>query len=185
MNLYNLLEKNSIHLNKDIFHYGLFIMKSYIIVFGFASFITLFLHCFFEMFIFSICFVYIRRYSGGFHFENTNLCTLVSIIFISIMAFLLSQIQTIPIFIPISSIFISVLILIIYGPIENKNKKLFDNEKKVYKKKILFILLIMSIILFITLSFKINLLYKGITLSLIISPINQLLGIFQVLRKNN
>ena len=28
MNLYNLLEKNNIHLNKDIFHYGLFIMKN-------------------------------------------------------------------------------------------------------------------------------------------------------------
>lgn len=88
-------------------------------------------------------FMLIRKYSGGYHTSNSNVCMVISIIILSIFTWLSNYVvwsRWLGIIVLISAINLS-----IFSPIESKNKKLNENEKRKYKK-ITMCLLLLSIL---------------------------------------
>ena len=83
----------------------------------------------------------LKRYSGGIHFNNKYLCTLFSIISISIIPYIISK-SYISFAVYLIFFIYCVLIIITKGIFTNKNKRLLENELIMYKRYTLIILVI-------------------------------------------
>lgn len=99
--------------------------------------------------IFLVTFVLVRKYTGGYH-ANTclkcNIC-LATIYLLNLYVTLNYKVDVIPL---IAITLLSGLIIIYrIGPIENKNKKLNDNQKKSNKKISLFLYFFSCIVSFL------------------------------------
>ena len=179
--LYNLLLENNISFEKDIYDYGVYIFKSYIFVFCIAFIISFIINTSFEMLLFTICFLNLRKYSGGFHFKNITICSVFSILFLLLTSYILKIIQTIPFALYMINFLFSVSLVYFFGPIENINKRLSDNEKKYYKMKTI----IIEIIFFaISLCFKLSsldIVYNCISGTIMICFFDQLIGLLSTL----
>lgn len=124
--------------------------------------------------LFSLFFIPIRCYAGGFHCENYFKCYLFSVILtiIVLMAvenqFYLSNMKLIAL--------ISYIVVFLFAPIEDKNRILSENEKKKYKSmayKILGLYLIINIVTFIG---NINIINLYIILAVFVQALMMLLA---------
>lgn len=97
--------------------------------------------CILNNLIFLLFYIPLKRYSGGIHFNNKYLCTLFSIISISIIPYIISKSY---ISFAVYLIFFIYCVLIIFtkGIFTNKNKRLLENELIMYKRYTLIILVI-------------------------------------------
>ena len=95
--------------------------------------------CILNNLIFLLFYIPLKRYSGGIHFNNKYLCTLFSIISISIIPYIISKSH---ISFAVYLIFFIYCVLIIFtkGIFTNKNKKLLENELIMFKRYTLIIL---------------------------------------------
>ena len=102
--------------------------------------IGLIFHCLFYVVIFSVAFVPLRSYAGGFHAKTFSRCYILSVLMlISFCVFnkisIISKYSFIIIYILCS------IIILILSPVETKTKPLDELETKVYRKKTRFILI--------------------------------------------
>lgn len=79
-NLWVLMQKNHISLDKDIYDYGFTTLYNYSIFMLIIIPISICFHVLFETIIFIITFLPIRRFLGGFHFNKNYLCLFFSVI---------------------------------------------------------------------------------------------------------
>ena len=126
------------HIEQDdfeLYHYGLFIVLSELFLFSFCVFTGLLLKITFESIVFFGAFLLIRRYAGGLHVKTEPKC----------LAFSLTSLLISIIFIKISLMYASILFCIalqlicsillpIISPADTPQKKLSANERKVFKK---------------------------------------------------
>lgn len=123
------------YIEEDELIYGNELIKRYILFFC----ISILEDCILNNLIFLLFYVPLKRYSGGIHFNNKYLCTLFSIISISIIPYIISNSH---ISFAVYLIFFIYCVLIIFtkGIFTNKNKRLLENELIMYKRYTLIIL---------------------------------------------
>ncbi len=93
----------------------------------------------FEMIIFSISYIALRSYAGGYHARNNLNCYIVSVlILLSAVGLIKSDFWDLTNI--IICLFVSSIVIVRLAPIADINKPLDDVEKVVFKKKTLFIL---------------------------------------------
>lgn len=136
--------------DKDIYSYGL--RQLFMMVLNIT--ITILLGIIFkelwQSILFSLVYIPLRSYAGGYHARTPMRCTLFSTVMVCI-ALLLMKFLTFTRISIVVMLIVSSLIIILLSPVEDKNKPLDDLEKIVYKKRTLIILTIEVIITIVTL----------------------------------
>lgn len=151
------LKKQSIKTEeKEIVTYGLFSIISKIL-YAFISFVVgALLDCFFESVCFYICFLFIKKYAGGFHAETEFKCFLVSslsIIFSILEIFISKQSKLfLLVFLSLSMIFY--LIIALFAPVPSIEKPLDKKELIRYSKISKIRVVILIAITFVSFIFK-------------------------------
>lgn len=94
-----------------------------------------------ETIVFTVSYIPLRVYAGGYHAGTPFRCWIVSLIVLVISLLILRTVYLYTILFAMLSI-LSVILIIIFMPVEDKNKPLEMWEKKKYKKKGILVLLL-------------------------------------------
>lgn len=123
----------------EIYRYGL---QSALEVFG-ATVINMIISqiigCLKELICFLLIFIPVRAYAGGFHMKKYGYCFLCSTIVVNSFLFVSKQIRFSK-FADLLLILIFAIVIVVIGPVENKNRKLDDNEKIVFNQRLNYIM---------------------------------------------
>ena len=168
--IYNILKKNDIKIDEDLFYYGWANFTHYFVYLIFTFILAFYCNCFKQTIIFLLLYIPLRRYIGGVHFSSNIICIFFSTL-ISIIPPLLSK----QFFVSFRLVILTSLILLIetflIAPVDHKNKRLTNNQINLYKKKSIIIEFLY--IGFIIISYKysihilINIIFSVIVISLI------------------
>lgn len=146
--------------------------------------IGLTLNMLFEAILFTITYIPIRIYAGGYHLKTQLRCYIFSVLML-ISVLLILKIKIIISIIPITIITIlSSFIIILLSPIEDKNKPLDEIEIKVYRKRAIRNLIIEVLILSILFSLNKANLSFCISISLLYNAIMLILGKIKNFKNN-
>ena len=102
-----------------------------------------------ESVVFLIFTILLRTYSGGFHSDNPIVCYFISVITV-ILALLSIKFEVLNVYSSIILFAVSLALILKYAPVGNKNKPLEEIEIKVYRGRLLVVivgLLFISILL--------------------------------------
>lgn len=136
--IYISMKNNNINLDQDVFDYGFNILITYLKYLAVIIPFSILLSIVYEVFIFIIFFIPIRRFVGGFHFDNLNYCFIGSVVSVIALTFLGIHLHIYPV-IAILIIILTFFCTVSIGTLEHPNKKLTLNEKQKYKKNALFV----------------------------------------------
>ena len=142
----SILKNNNVFIDNDIFDYGFTILVTYLMYLLFIIPIALILSELFEVLLFIILFIPLRRYIGGFHFNNQYYCFIVSITLALILPYIVIRI-VLPLSAIITIVIFTYIITYKIGVIDHYNKVLNEKEKHLYQKKSFYIITIYLIIL--------------------------------------
>ncbi|MDO4467992.1 MAG: accessory gene regulator B family protein [Bacillota bacterium] len=130
--LYEEIKKQGLSIDLDVFDYGVAILKQYFICLFFSFVIGSYFKCIFEMILTIVFWSGIRRYIGGFHFENSTLCLFFTVLIIICISKISRFLSVILVFDFIFSV-LALIIIMKFGCIDHKNKPLSVEEKIYYK----------------------------------------------------
>lgn len=122
--------------DKDLYIYGYFILLSHLYFFVFTIIIGLIFNILPESILFYLSFTLIRSYAGGIHAKTElicMICTSVSIL-LSMVAIKLCYMFSIYTLLTIL-MSVATFVIIIFSPLDTKEKRLDEYEKKTYGKK--------------------------------------------------
>ncbi len=99
--------------------------------------VGLLLDCFFESILFTIAFTSLRQYSGGYHADSQRKCFVLSTLMLIISLSVIKVIKIFPqLILPLSIItLISIVYVFVAAPIDTPNKRLDNDEIRVYGKR--------------------------------------------------
>lgn len=132
-NLYRVLRENEIYIDYDIFSFGFSILLRYFMFSLSLIILSVILNIFVETTFFTVCFIVLRRYTGGFHLKSNVSCLIFSLIISLLVPYISSYIQ-LNLLVTLTIIFATILITFLLGPQDCDNKRLEDSEKKYYLK---------------------------------------------------
>lgn len=133
-----------------------------------------------EALVFIVAFIPLRIFAGGFHFSNPTRCYIFSSCFVAAVL-LAMRYYSIPLLIYCLLYGMSGIVILVFSPVEDKNKPLDPLEKKVYRKRTIIVFVAEGLILVILYLVKIQFAMKSIMISTIVLSLMLLLGII----KNN
>lgn len=119
---------------EEIVRYGLERMKSRAIAIGATLMLGGILGMLAESIVFFLCFIGVRRYAGGYHADTQARCYVISF-GITVGAFVLIK------YVPISAsafwilLFGSLVVVLLFSPVDCENRRLEPWEKERYGKK--------------------------------------------------
>lgn len=96
-----------------------------------------------QIIIFSIAYIMIRRYAGGYHASCSKSCFYKSVVLVIFALILISIFSHSFIFLLIVITY-STIIIILKAPVESKEKRLTDIERAIFRKKAIIITFIES-----------------------------------------
>lgn len=136
---------NFLYRNKDdmdeekaeIIKYGLELLFIKIIFFAATMVIGLFMHSFWQCIIFTTFFSKIRSFAGGYHANSRIQCFVQSMItFVTVLIILKLVKLYVMILIPVSILsIISSIIIFCFAPVDTENKRIDDEEFRIFKVK--------------------------------------------------
>ena len=134
----------------EIYCYGLELLLSSVVNFIALLFLGYLLDRFFQTILFLLTFCPLRQFSGGIHAANHFRCSLYFLFTYAICVLLEKNwlINTDKIVL-LSILAVSSLIIVLLSPIEDHNKPLSDQERKLFKRLTLAILAMWNVIIFI------------------------------------
>lgn len=133
-----------------------------------------------EALVFIVAFIPLRIFAGGFHFSTPTRCYIFSSCFVAAVL-LAMRYYSIPLLIYCLLYGMSGIVILVFSPVEDKNKPLDSLEKKVYRRRTIIVFTAESIILLIFYYAKIQFVVQSIMISTIVLSLMLLLGI----TKNN
>jgi accessory gene regulator len=139
---------------RDYYQYGVEITISSVLSVAAVLAIGILLHRFFASVLYFFLFMFIRRFTGGYHANTYFKCNITGCITFSsviLLSFLAEKYDGFK-YLSFAFALISVLIIIIYCPVENKNKPIAPNKIKRYRILSVIIALVYCIIAGIALS---------------------------------
>lgn len=119
----------------ELYEYGIYSFLFTMCPLGLVLMISVFLNMVIEGILLIIPFILIRKFCGGFHFQSSVLCGIVSTLVLT--AFLLGirlVLNTAGYGWWCAALLISVVQVVIFSPIDSEGRRLTQNEKKVFKK---------------------------------------------------
>ena len=119
----------------ELYEYGIYSFLFTMCPLGLVLIISIFLNMVIEGILLIIPFILIRKFCGGFHFQSSVLCGIVSTLVLT--AFLLGirlVLNTAEYGWWCAALLISVVQVVIFSPIDSEGRRLTQNEKKVFKK---------------------------------------------------
>ncbi len=134
--------------DEEVYAYGMELLYSSIFNILLAVVISAATNTFLPITIFIVTFIILRQYIGGYHAETHFGC--ISIFAVVLIIFsLLAKYTPVNFEIPISIIItsISVLLVILFAPVEHPNKPLSNNDKIRLRKNSILCIFIISIII--------------------------------------
>lgn len=166
--------------NDKIVALGLRRLGSMLCDIAFSLLLGLLLGDFLAGLLFELSYSIIRIYAGGYHASTERMCMWLTYISTLLCIVLIFCFPFMPV-IMYTLLGLSAVTLLIFSPIENANKPLSNREKKVYRKKSLFILLI-EILLYLVFVWNHATLYgKAVCFALVLVALGQIAD--QVQRK--
>ena len=119
---------------REIINYSMKRVKVRALFFLYVVLAGVILNVLFEGLLFWFSFCCIRKYAGGYHADTQVRCSLISGGII-IVVFMLLKFTPISMIVGILLQIGSYLVIVIFSPVENKNRKLNHNEKKRFRRK--------------------------------------------------
>ena len=120
----------------ELYEYGIYSFLFTLCPLGLVLIISMFLHMVVEGILLIIPFILIRKFCGGFHFQSSVLCGIVSTLVLT--AFLLG----IRLVLDTSGygwwcavLLLAAVQIIVFSPIDSEGRRLTQNEKKVLDRK--------------------------------------------------
>ena len=117
---------------KDVYVYGFDLLFSFLISTTIVLTIGIFSRQFIPTIFFMITFILVRRYTGGYHANTYLKCQICTVSFY-VLSLLLSIFLNIPIWSFLILGVVGILVISLFGPIENPHKPLTIEEKKKHK----------------------------------------------------
>lgn len=121
----------------EIIKYGLELLFLKITFFAATMVIGAIMHSFWECFIFTVLFSGIRSLAGGYHASTRMQCFVQSmLIFVTVLGILkLVKIYSV-VLVPLAVLaLISAAIIFIFAPVDTENKRLDEDEIRIFKRK--------------------------------------------------
>lgn len=168
----------------DLYEYSISILKNYILFFIIVFLVNLFTENYITTFIFLFIFFLLRKYTGGLHMESSTNCLIFSILLTLIIPYIAELLKlTVPIILG-SQLVISLLIAL-FPIIETPQKYVSSQEKKIYKKKSMYILFSFYLLNIIFIPLNLTKYSVVVVFTLLISLISILLGFVKYKYFNN
>lgn len=147
--------------DKEIYRFGFVLMLRIILNVSTLLFIGACFDMIVETIVFVIYSLMIRSYSGGFHSDNPIICYLISVVTTVLMLFCI-KFGVLNIRLNFMLIALSIGVILIYAPVEHKNKPLEEVERKIYKRNLIKILIGLIFVVFMFLLFdKISMMFAS------------------------
>ena len=126
----NVIEKE----NYDIYKYGFESLLETAFCFASVLVIAAFMHAIPQALFFSFFFLMMRSYTGGLHLKTFKACYIFSCLLLAACLFLVKKITAQP---PVSLIIyaVSVLVILITGPVDHPNKPVEESDSKRFMLK--------------------------------------------------
>ncbi|MEG0408136.1 MAG: accessory gene regulator B family protein [Bacilli bacterium] len=161
--------------DQSVYSFGIYIFLYKLIFFIIVMLIGILQNEIVLSFIFFTTFMLLRKYTGGFHFENEYTCFIISII----LAFYSLVLTKNNMHLPLIFLIVVDILTIAGAPIENRNKPLDLSERKAYKKQTIYTLICING--FLSLAYLLNLMKISYILQNTIS-LNFVLMCFGILK---
>lgn len=124
---------------KDIYLFGIQQGLIFLLNIGTTVAVGLLLGSLPQLLLFTTAYIALRKYAGGYHASTPQQCYVLSTI-LSIIVALVVKYVPLNIFAGINLLVFASIIIVMFSPVENRNKLLDQAEKRVYKKWTLVIL---------------------------------------------
>lgn len=131
-----LSEKNINSKNKDVYQYGIELVISSVITFGIMILVGSLLSDYLNAVLFYLSLISLRHFTGGYHSKSYLKC---NIVFVVVMIACLKTnavigVLSVRLYILIVMAICSLILIFVFSPIENINKKIDEKEKRRYRK---------------------------------------------------
>ena len=166
--------KNKVKYDSELIAYGIVVLVRYLPVIIISLSLNLIQQSLLYYLELIFLYFFLRSHLGGFHFKNNLICSLFSILFLSLFPSWIKYYGNTKISINYL-IFLFLLFVVVIGPIDNTNKRLSINEKKYHKKIIVYSLLIIDFLINIISIVSIN---KVIIYTIIFQVFSMFIGYF-------
>jgi accessory gene regulator B len=131
----------------------------------------------YQSILFSIGYIPIRSFSGGYHAKTPQKCTLFSTIMMVIVLLLMKLV--LPTSLILLMWMISSVVIVVLSPVQDENKPLDDVEVKVYKRRTRLLLCFESIIILVSVLLRVTIVSYCLTLALCCMSVMLILGIIK------
>lgn len=138
----------------EAYTYGLELLIPKVILYVVILVVSLITDTFLMSVAFVILLMCLRRYSGGFHCKTAEICVIVSFLMYLLAIFGYEFVSFIPNMVYGVSTVLSSVIVLIFSPVEDKNRPLDETEKKLYRQKAMIALSFILVLEFASLILK-------------------------------
>lgn len=143
--------------DEEVYAYGMELLYSSIFNILLAVLISVVANTFLQTTIFAVAFAILRQYIGGYHAKTHFGCMSILTVVLIIFSILSKHIPiNSEILISIISTAVSVILVILFAPVEHPNKPLSDNDKIRLRKNSIFCIFLILLIIAVMLAFSIT-----------------------------
>lgn len=140
----------------DAYRYGLELLIPKVILYVAILIVSFITNSFILSVLFVVMFMGIRRYAGGFHCQTAEMCLCISFLIYLLVVFFFSSEVYVGVY-GVSSV-VSTITIMIFAPVEDKNRPLDDIEKKQYRLKSLISTGLVFLVSALAIFFELNML---------------------------
>lgn len=163
-----------------LYEYGFFILLSNLIFFALTCLTGALVGAFLQSVLFFIAFQFIRRYAGGYHASTELRCQFFSTVSIVVSILSIKLFQQYEQFLWWTVLMaLGTAVIVFFSPLDTPAKPLSCNERKVYKKKTILILLVSDIAFTISVVLQWDFFYLPIAIAIGLETILLTLGKIQ------
>lgn len=162
--------------DQELFNYGIKLFFRFIENILMALVIGICMGLLWESIVFSICYISLRRYAGGYHAKTPGKCFILSVILIVAVLSIIKYSAFTNIVPQFICVFIAAVTIFRWAPIESPNKPLSLMEKKAFQKKSR-VILIIELVLYLVLVTTYKIIPLCIALAIICSGVMILISI--------
>lgn len=124
---------------KEIYLFGIQQGLIFLLNIGTTVAVGLLLGSLWKLLLFTTAYIALRKYAGGYHARTPKQCYVLSTLLSIVVALMVKYVE-LNIFVGIGLLVFASIIIVMFSPVENRNKLLDEVEKRVYKKWVLVIL---------------------------------------------
>ena len=134
-----------------------------------------------------VCFCMLRKYAGGYHAQSLIGCYGMTI-GSTLLMLITIKVFKVPLIVLLSLWLVSLIIIFLFAPVQNRNKILDELERTVYRRLVFLIVILESIFMWVLYGFNFIKEVQGILFSnvlIVISMLIELIGMTKNGRESN